>query len=98
MEITIIQTFRDKRAEKTVKALKKNNIDAYYVHTSKEALDLVESMLVPGAVVTMGGTVTLGETRIESLLKSGKYQFLDRAKPGITPEEAQEVMRQAFHA
>ena len=98
MERTMIETFRDKRAEKTVEALKKNNMDAYYVHTSKEALDLVESMLIPGAVVTMGGTVTLAETGIEALLKSGKYEFLDRARPGITPEESHAVMHQAFQA
>lgn len=98
MERTMIETFRDKRAERTVEALKKNNMDAYYVHTSQEALDLVESMLVPGSVVTMGGSVTISETGIENLLKSGKYEFLDRARPGITPEESHEVMHQAFMA
>lgn len=98
MERTPIEVFRDKRAAKTVEALKKNNMDAYYVHSSKEALELVESMLVPNSVVTMGGSVTLNETGIEALLKSGKYEFLDRAKPGITPEESHAVMRQAFLA
>ncbi len=98
MERTMIEVFRDKRAAKTLAALKKNNIDAYYVHTSKEALDLVESMLVQGSVVTCGGSVTLAETGIDNLLKNGKYEFLDRARPGITPEESHAVMRKAFMA
>lgn len=98
MERTVIENFRDKRAARTVAALKRNNMDAYYVHTSTEAKDLVESMLVPGSIVTIGGSVTLTETGIEGLLKSGKYEFLDRARPGITPEESHAVMRQAFNA
>lgn len=98
MERTMIETFRDKRALKTVAALKKNNMDAYYVHTSKEAVELVESMLVPDSVVTVGGSETLIEAGIVTLLKSGKYEFLDRARPGITPEESHAVMRQAFTA
>lgn len=73
-------------------------MDAYYVHTAKEALELVESLIVTDAVVTMGGSVTLSEVGVDRLLKSGKYRFLDRARPGITPEEAQDVMRQAFTA
>lgn len=95
-ERSFIEQFRDKRALKTVEALKKNQMDAYYVHTSEEAVELVDSLIVPNATVTMGGSVTISETGIEKLLKSGKYNFLDRARPGITPEEAQEVMRQAF--
>lgn len=95
---SLIEDFRDKRAMRTVEALKKNQMDAYYVHTSAEAVELVESLMVPDSVVTMGGSVTLSETGIDKLIKSGKYQFLDRARQGITPEEAQAVMRQAFTA
>lgn len=97
-ERSFIEQFRDKRATKTVEALKKNQMDAYYVHSSYEALKLVESLIVPGAIVTMGGSVTLAEVGVDRLLKSGKFEFWDRARAGITPEEAQEIMRKAFTA
>ncbi len=95
---SLIEEFRDKRALRVVEALKKNQMDAYYVHNSQQARELVESLIAPGATVTMGGSMTIVETGIDALLKSGKYNFLDRARPGITPEEAQNVMRQAFFA
>ncbi len=98
MERSLIEDFRDKRALRTVEALKKNQMDAYYVHTSAEAVELVESLIAPNSVVTMGGSMTISETGIDKLVKNGNYQFLDRARPGITPEEAQAVMRQAFTA
>ncbi|MDO5096626.1 MAG: lactate utilization protein [Peptostreptococcaceae bacterium] len=97
-ERNFIESFRDKRALKTVEALKKNQMDGYYVHTAKEAIELVESLIVPGSTVSSGGSITLSEIGIDNLLRSGKYQFLDRARAGITPEEAQMVMRQAFTA
>ena len=96
MERSAIEIFRDKRAAKTIEALKKNNMDGYYVRSSKEAVELVESLLVPGSTISCGGSVTLAETGIDALMKSGKYNFLDRARPGITPEESHAVMRQAF--
>lgn len=96
MERSLIEQFRDKRALKTIEALKKNNIEGFYVHNSKEAVDLVESMLGKGSTVTIGGSVTLSDTGIVKLITNGNYEFLDRARPGITPEESQEVMRQAF--
>lgn len=96
MERTLIEHFRDQRAERTVAALKKNNIDAYYVHTKEEALKLVESLLVPGSKIASGGSVTLTEVGVENLLRSGAYEYIDRARPGITQEEAHNAMRQAF--
>lgn len=95
---SLIEEFRDKRALRTVEALKKNCMDAYYVHTSKEAVEIVKEMIPEGAVVTSGGSVSVAESGVDALLKSGAYKFLDRARAGITPQEAQDVMRRAFTA
>ena len=54
--------------------------------------------LRPGDTVAMGGTVSATETGVAALLDCGDYRFLDRARPGITPAEAGEMMRQAFFA
>lgn len=81
------------RVERTLKALAKNRIPAVYVPNREEAVKTVESMLRPGDVVTCGGSMTLAETGVMDLLKSGAYEFLDR-----TVMDPQEVYRRTFSA
>lgn len=81
------------RVERTLKALAKNRIPAVYVPNREEAVKTVESMLRPGDVVTCGGSMTLAETGVMDLLKSGAYEFLDRQ--AMDPEE---VYRKTFGA
>ena len=49
----------EKRIQKTIENLKRNNMDAYYCGTAKDACALVAAMLPQGAVVGSGGSVTL---------------------------------------
>lgn len=49
-----------------------------------------------GATVTAGGSVSIKESGVWELINSGKYNFLDRTREGITAEEKQEVFRQAI--
>lgn len=84
--------------EKTIKNLQSNNMEAYFCQTKEEAYDKVKSMLNKGDVITNGGSVTLAETGIMDLIKSGNYTYLDRAREGITREEVEEIYRKAFTA
>lgn len=84
--------------EKTIAALKKNNMDAYFVENKEEALSMVKSLLKKGETVSVGGSVTLNEVGVLPLLRSGDYNFLDRYKEGQTREEIEEVFRQSFFA
>ena len=81
------------RVERTLKALAKNRIPAVYVPNREEAVKTVESMLRPGDVVTCGGSMTLAETGVMDLLKSGAYEFLDRQTM-----DQEEVYRKTFGA
>lgn len=83
---------------KVIENLKKNNMDAYYLESKKEVLPLIRELLPEGSTVSCGGSVTLAETGVMELLRSGYYDFLDRARPGITPEEVQQVYRDTFSA
>ena len=65
----------DKRVEKTVENLKKNNIEAFFVETSADAVKMVGDMLSEGETVSCGGSVTLAESGVFALIKSGKYNF-----------------------
>ncbi len=63
------------RIEKTMEALRKNNMDAYYAETGAQARALALSLIPAGAVCASGGSVTLSETGIIDALKSGEKLF-----------------------
>ena len=66
--------------ERVKSALEKNNMNAYVVQTAGEARELIESMLFDGATIASGGSMSLEEGNIMTLLRSGKYNYLDREK------------------
>ncbi len=86
----------DKRVEKTIENLKKNNIEAFFVESSADVVRLVEKMLVEGETISSGGSVTLAESGVFALMQSGKYNFLDRSRAN-SPEEISEIYRQTFY-
>lgn len=90
--------YMDKRIEKTIKALQSNNMNAYYAQDCKEALSIAQTIVAEGSVISHGGSVTLKEAGFIDLFNSGKYTYLDRSKPGLTPEEIMEVYRKTFSA
>lgn len=81
----------------TMVNLEKNNMKPYFCENSQQAVELVKSLLREGETVATGGSVTLRETGVEELLRSGAYHFIDRAK-ATTPEETEEVFLGAFRA
>lgn len=82
----------------TLESLKKNNMEAYFCSSKDEALELVKKLIKKGDTVSNGGSVTLAETGVMDLLKSGDYNYLDRARPGITQEEIEQVYRSTYSA
>lgn len=84
------------RVEKTMEALRKNNMSACFASTKAEAVEKVKELLKKGDTVTHGGSVTLSECGITELLKSGDYNYLDRSAPGLTREQVQDIYRKAF--
>ncbi len=83
---------------KVMENLESNNMKPYYCESSKVALETVRGLLCKGDTVACGGSVTLKQIGAEELLRSGDYNFLDRGREGITPEEIEEVYRGAFSA
>ena len=82
----------------TMEALRKNNMQAYYVENSAKAKELVQSLMEKGSTVTHGGSMTLKQTGINELLKSGDYNYLDRSAEGLTREQVEEIYRKSFFA
>lgn len=71
--------------EKTLAALKKNNMNAFFVESCSEAVELVKSMLNKGDIISFGGSVTLNESGVMELLRNGDYTVLDRFAEGVNP-------------
>lgn len=86
------------RVQQAMEALERNNMTATYVATAAEVKDAVKAYLNPGDTVAVGGSVTLDETGVTALLRSGEYRFLDRYAEGLTRDEMTEIFRQSFFA
>lgn len=82
----------------TKEALIKNNMNALVVKDEKEALATIESLLSEGDTVACGGSVSLNECGIIEHLRSGRYNFIDRFKEGLSREETEKCFRDAFFA
>ena len=84
------------RMERTAEALRKNNMEATCVKTAQDVVPAVRALLHKGDVVSNGGSMTLAETGVMDLLRSGDYRFLDRE--GLTGDELARVYREVFSA
>lgn len=78
--------------------LKQNKIKPIYAENRAEAVNIVKDMLFDGCVITAGGSVSLAESGVLQLIKNEKYNFLDRGKSGITPQQQQECFKAAIGA
>lgn len=86
----------EKKVEKTIQNLEKNNMEAYFVQDEKELIDKIKEIVNEGSTVAVGGSMTLFETGVIDLLRSGKYKFLDRYQEGLTKEQIQKIYRDSF--
>lgn len=92
-----LQVIIEKKIEKTVENLRKNNMEAYVVQNCTEAVKLVEGLLKEGETITCGGSATLAESGVMTLMKSGRYNFIDRSV-AKSREETEELYRKSFFA
>ncbi|MDE6660135.1 MAG: lactate utilization protein [Eubacterium sp.] len=80
--------------KKTMQNLERNGIKPFFVETKEEVVPLVKSLVADGSSVSCGGSVTLNETGVFSLLESGCYDFIDRR--GLEGEELRDCYVKAF--
>lgn len=86
------------KIKRTIEALHKNHMDAFYAQSIEEAQGIFKSLVNKNSVVTAGGSMSAVELGLIDILKDGDYVYIDRERGGITPEEVQIVQRQAFTA
>lgn len=82
----------------TISHLKQNNMAGYFVKTTEQLLETLQSFLTAGEFIGCGDSVTLEETQVFDFLRSGNYHFLDKHQPQLTAAEKRELYLQNFRA
>lgn len=88
----------EQKVKRTMDNLEKNSMEAFYVEDENALIEKIDSIVKEGETVAVGGSMTLFETGVIDYLRSGKFNFLDRYKEGLTPENIKEIYRKAFFA
>ena len=88
----------DALIEKVLKNLEKNNMQAFYANTCQDAVKIVKTLINKGDTISMGGSMSVIQSGVYDLITNGDYNFLDRSREGITPEETEEIYRKTFFA
>lgn len=84
--------------EKVIKNLEKNNIHALCFNNTSELVEYIKATVPKGALVSNGGSVTLDQAGVLTLLRSGEYRFLDRGAPGLSREQIEDIFHSSFNA
>lgn len=71
------------QAAQVIEALRRNNMDGYFVERAADVPEQVARLLHDGDTVAVGGSKTLTQTGVLDLLRSGRYRFIDRYAPDI---------------
>lgn len=93
-----VQTMNAEQLEPVAEALRKNNMSVYCVERKEQVLPLLSTLVNRGDTVAVGGSQTLEETGVIEWLRHGDFCFIDRGKPGLTPEERGECMAKSLTA
>ena len=91
-----IKWVNEVKINRTIEALRKNNMEGYLINTENELIHKIQELVNEGSKVSLGGSMTLFETKIMEHLRSGRYELLDRYKEGLTADEIKEIYRKSF--
>lgn len=90
--------YLEKKVQRTIEGLKKNNMEGYYVKDEVELKEKLKELLKHNSTVTVGGSMTLFETGVIDYLRSGEYNFLDRYDEELSPADLKKLYRDAISA
>ena len=91
-----VKWVNEEKILRTITSLEKNNMNGYLVKSKEELIDKIIILTNKGEKVSCGGSMSLVETGVMDLLRSGRYEFLDRAKEGLSIEDIDRIYRECF--
>ena len=68
----------DLLAERVINGLQSRNMTGYYARTKEEALRKALKLIPEGSSISMGGSMSVHEIGLSEVLKTDKYNFIDR--------------------
>lgn len=89
---------QDRRVARTLAGLERNRMEGEYLESRDQVVPRIRELLSDGDTVAVGGSATLSECGVLDHLRSGRYRFLDRYAPGLSPEQVREIHVRAFSA
>ena len=89
------ETRNERLAQKMLKSLQQRHYDAYYCHNTEELLTKVKELIPEGSSISWGGSASIRDTGVTTLLKNGSYQVFDRDDVN-TNEDKVRIYRKAF--
>lgn len=86
----------DERIQRTMAALQRNNMKPFFAENREQLYDIVRGLVKGDRLITAGGSVTLEESGVKTLLMNEfKGIYLDRSE-GKTPDEVEDILHKAF--
>lgn len=77
-------------AQELMKSLKRRGMQGHYFENSAALVAHLRKELPEGAAISWGGSESLKESGVMTLLQEGSYELIDRAQ-AKTPEEARQI-------
>ncbi len=93
--MTPIKKRNELLAERVIKSLKRRHYNAFYCRDREELLSKVSALIPAGSSITWGGSMSIRDTGITTMLANGPYEVYDRDKV-TTEEDKQRIYRKAF--
>ncbi|HOR00720.1 MAG TPA: lactate utilization protein [Anaerolineae bacterium] len=97
-----LSQFYESRARTAIRNLQRKNMEGHFVPNRQQALDLVMSLIPPGAVVGRGDSVTLNQLGvIEALARRGQNRVINPVQTDaeglhLPREERRKLQREAL--
>ncbi|MBB4042286.1 lactate utilization protein [Bacteroides reticulotermitis] len=81
-----------------IKALLRNRIKTTLLKDKEQLIDFLKEQIPVDSVVGVGDSVTLEETGVYHLLRTGQYRLLDKYRENLSKEEKRKLYLDNFNA
>lgn len=92
-----VKKANEAKIKTVIKNLEKRNITGHYCDTKEDAMQVIKSLIPEGSEVSWGGSATLDEIGIKTVLADGNYRINDPMK-ATDPAEGLKLRKAALQA
>jgi hypothetical protein len=93
-----LHSIAERKSHQVITRLERRGMHGVFFDTTARAVDYIVGQIPVNAVVALGGSMSVAQSGLLELLRRMPIQLLDRYRPGISAEEAQEMRMSAMHA